>query len=85
MKQNINLKFCGEYKYYFHLESIILAGFPATVEYGSTSFTTTLPAPIIEWSPIKTSPIMTEFAPISTLSQIIGHLLFLFEFPIVVL
>lgn len=32
MKQNINLEIDGEYKYYFHLELIILAGFPATVE-----------------------------------------------------
>ena len=40
------------------------AGFPATVEFGATSWVTTLPAPTMEFSPMVSPPRMVEPDPI---------------------
>ena len=47
-------------------------GTPTTVEFGGTSLNTTLPAPILEFSPMVKEP--STFAPalIITLSQTVG-------------
>ena len=41
----------------------ISAGLPTTKENEGTSFVTTAPAPIKEYSPIETPALMVEFAP----------------------
>jgi len=54
---------------------IILAGFPATIVQGGTSFVTTDPAPTIEPSPIVTPFKIIELKPIQTLLHIFtGHI-----------
>ena len=49
-----------------------LAGFPTTIVWAGTSFTTTAPAPIIVPSPMVISPIIHTLGPIVTLSSMIG-------------
>ncbi len=65
---------------------IILAGIPATVQSSGISLITTLPAPIVTLLPIVMPPITVAFAPINTLSPIIGlirlPLLLCFPLPI---
>jgi len=50
---------------------MIVAGFPAYIEFGGTSLVTTDPAPIIEFFPIFTPGRITEFTPMKTLFSII--------------
>lgn len=60
-------------------------GLPTTMEYGGISLTTTEPAPIIVSCPIVMLPIIHTFAPIDTLSPILGAFLERTLFPITVL
>ena len=53
-----------------------LAGFPAKIEFGGTSFVTTAPAPIILFSPIVTPLQTIALSPIHTLSLRITGLVF---------
>jgi hypothetical protein len=49
------------------------AGFPAITKLHPKLLLTNDSAPIIQFDPIRNSPIITELAPIETLSPMIGH------------
>ena len=48
---------------YLSIDLIGRAGTPATIEFGGTSFVTTLPAPTIAFSPIVTPQRIVELVP----------------------
>lgn len=49
---------------------MIIAGFPATTQFGGTDLVTTAPAPIVEFSPISIGP--KTFAPQQTVTPFLN-------------